>query len=206
VSVRIPLLLLGVTALCVVGCSSGTTGAASPTKPLTSSGGSPSPTGTSTSGNAGAAQAPRVAHPLDASAMTAGPCSSLTAHDLAALHLVNPINKGESDSVGSQCTWSGNPGGGISIGWETADTHGLSNLYARRSTIAYWKPTTVAGYPAAYGDVLSDDRSQGDCVLNVGVSDTLYFDAEFNDPDNAGQTCALAEQAATDVIHNLGGA
>jgi hypothetical protein len=81
----------------------------------------------------------------------------------------------------------------------------LSDLYAKSDTIAYWQPTTVTGYPAAYGDVISDGRTQGDCVINVAVNDHLYFDSEFTNPLNASQSCALAKRAAADVIRNLGG-
>jgi hypothetical protein len=137
--------------------------------------------------------------------MVSQPCTSLTNADLTGLKVVNAISKPESDANGSQCAWTGDSGGGISIGWETANTNGLSDLYAKSSTIAYWQPTTVAGYPAAYGDALSDQRSQGVCVIDAAVSDKLQFDAQFDNPLNPAQSCMLAAQAAADVIKNLGG-
>jgi hypothetical protein len=42
-------------------------------------------------------------------------------------------------------------------------------------------------------------------VLNVGVSDKLAFNIQFNNPADAARSCALVAQAATDVIRNLGG-
>jgi hypothetical protein len=146
-----------------------------------------------------------VTHPLDATKMVANPCSALSPTDLAGLHITNPINKANSNATASDCGWTGDSGGTIGIGWVTANSGGLSDLYAKASTIVYWQPTTVDGYPAAFGDAISDGRAQGDCVLNVGVNDHLYFGAQYDNPDNVSQACALAQQAATDVVKNLGG-
>jgi hypothetical protein len=147
-----------------------------------------------------------VATPLDATRLVDSPCSALTPADLAGLHVDNAINSGASHNAGGvECTWSGESAGGIGIGWETATTDGLSDLYATSDTIAYWQPTAVNGYPAAYGDAFSDGRAQGDCVINVAVNDHLYFNAQFTNPSDAGQSCVLAERAAADVLTNLGG-
>jgi hypothetical protein len=138
--------------------------------------------------------------------MVAAPCTALTAGDVADLHVLDPLSSGPDRTANAvDCGWTGSPGGTVGIGWETANTGGLSDLYILRSTVAYWQPTTVSGYPAVYGDALGDGRGQGDCVINVGVNDHLYFIASFNNPANAGQSCALAAQAAADVIRNLGG-
>jgi len=138
--------------------------------------------------------------------MVAQPCTSLTPSDVSGLSIVSAISQAGGDpSDPAGCTWTGNSGGSVSIDWETSDKNGLSDLYAKSSTIAYWQPTTVAGYPAAYGDAISDGRSQGDCVIDTAVTDHLDFFAQFNNPLNAGQSCALAAQAAAAVIKNLGG-
>ena len=132
---------------------------------------------------------------------------SLTTADAQRLHIVNPIS--QPVAVGGApagCTWSGDGGGSIGIAWQAANPHGLSDLYARSSTIAYWRPTDVAGYPAAYGDTISDGRGQGNCVLDTAVSNTVYFISQFDEPLNPDQSCGLAEQAAEDVIANLQGA
>jgi hypothetical protein len=194
---------LGLSTVLFEGCSSSTPGQAQPSSTAAIATGtateSATPSGSDTS------QAPKVTHPLNASNLAANPCSGLTTTDIAGLRVTNPIIKAKSDVAGSQCTWTGDSPGSLSVGWVTPNTNGLSNLYAKSDTIAYWQPTTVAGYPAAYGDVISDGRAQGDCVINVAVNDHLYFDSEFTNPLNAGQSCALAEQAAADVIKNLGG-
>lgn len=184
-----------VAAAVLAGCTSGNSG--TPT-PATDS-------ATTDPTSSAVAAAPPVAHPLDASKVIGQPCTALAAADLTGLNIVNAISKSRSGANGSQCSWAGDSGGSLSIGWETADTNGLSDLYAKSSTIAYWQPTTVAGYPAAYGDAISDQRSQGVCVIDTAVSDRLYFDAQFNNPLNPSQSCTLAAQAAADVIKNLGG-
>lgn len=190
---------LAVVSAALAGCTSGASG--SPT---------PAPTNSHTpagdpSTSSSVATAPPVTHPLDASKMIGQPCTSLIAADLTGLSIVNAISKPESDANGSQCSWTGDSGGSVSIGWETANTNGLSDMYAKSSTIAYWQPTTVAGYPAAYGDALSDQRSQGVCVIDTAVSNKLDFVAQFDNPLKAAQSCTLAAQAAADVIKNLGG-
>jgi uncharacterized protein DUF3558 len=184
----------------VAGCTSQTPGQAQPSAAVdTTTSGSPS-------SSDAPSRAPTVAHPLDPTKLINEPCSALTSADLAELNIVNPINGGTHHNAGGvQCTWSGDSGGGISIGWETVITDGLSDLYTKASTIAYWQPTTVAGYPAAWGDAISDGRAQGDCIISVGVNDHLYFDAQYTDPLNASQSCAFAQQGAADVIRNLGG-
>lgn len=202
-NVRIPALVmmlgLALASAGLAGCTSG-------------QGGTPTPSVTTSSEASSAASstdpaaAPAVAHPLDASKLIAQPCTALTTADLTALQIVNATPGGTHQNAGGvQCSWTGDSGGSVSIGWETADTNGLSDLYAKSSTIAYWQPTSVSGYPAAYGDVISDGRNQGDCVINVAVSSKLFFDAQFENPLNAGQSCALAKQAALAVIKNLGG-
>jgi hypothetical protein len=131
----------------------------------------------------------------------AQPCTALKPSDVSALRIVNALNQANAHG----CNWTGDSGGSVGIDWETANTNGLSDLYTKATTMAYWQPTTVSGYPAAYGDSISDGRSQGDCVLNTAVSNNLYFFVEFNNPLNASQSCTLAAQAAGDVIKNLGG-
>ncbi|TCO62932.1 DUF3558 domain-containing protein [Actinocrispum wychmicini] len=194
-------LAISATAL-LAGCSSPTPGQAqaSPTGQTTTStvtqdgptsSGSPSP-------------APKVTKPLDASKMVANPCSALTPDDVTSLRITKPLTKATTDATGSDCGWTGESGGTIGISWVTANTSGLSDLYAKASTIAYWQPVTVDGYPAAFGDSIKDERPQGVCALNVAVNDHLYFFSQFVNPSNAGQSCELARQAASYVLKNLG--
>lgn len=198
---RLPVLLCGLAyfALTLSGCTIGQSGLPQP-----QSQDSPPP-GTRSTGSQAAA--PAVTHPLDASAMVGDPCSSLSTADVTALGLSNAKSRPGAGSFGrTGCTWAGDSGGIVNINWVTADRNGLSDLYAKSSTIAYWQPTAVGSYPAAYGDSISDSRSQGSCVLSTAVSNQLYFFAQIDNPVNPGRSCALAATAAADVIKNLGGA
>jgi hypothetical protein len=180
-------------AVVMVGCSSGTGGQAVPTADVPTASSSTPPS------------APKVTQPLNASALVAKPCSSLTLSNVAGVGLTDAISNSDSDANGKACSWAGEAGGAVAVSWDTANTHGLSDLYAKQSTYAYWQPTTVTGYPAVYGDGLGDQRANGDCVLNVGVSDQLAFFVQYNNPANATQACSLAGKAAADVIANLKG-
>lgn len=184
----VPMVVLGGLAVAVLaGCSSGANTGAPRTTPSTS---------------AAASGAPRVAHPLDASKMLQDPCSSLTTSDLTGLGIDNPTGKPRQTDYGPLCTWSSLDGVGIT--WEKVNTNGLSDLYQQKSSAAYWIPITVSGYPAVFADTVSDSRPHGDCEINVGVNDHLYFFADYQaGPGN--DACPKARQAAADVIRNLGG-
>lgn len=186
---------LALVAACLVaatglaGCATSTGGTASPAPIL-----HPTPTG---------ARVPKVARPLDPTAMVSAPCTSLTMANVLSVGLTNPAS--QSDRTGNEagCSWAGESGGGVSIAWEIANKHGLADLYTKQSTFAYWIPTTVSGYPAVYGDALTDLRSDGNCVLNVGVNDQLTFFIQYVNPLRPEQGCKSANVAAIDVIANL---
>jgi hypothetical protein len=180
-------------AVVVVGCSSAKAGGARPA----------ADSSTASSGTNTPSTAPPITHPLDASGLVTKPCAALSPSDLAGLGVTNPIDGADHDANGAGCTWTGDTGGTVGVSWETTNTHGLADLYVKKSTFAYWIPTTIAGYPGVYGDSLGDQRANGDCVVNVGVSDHLAFFAEDNDPDNAPQDCRLSGRVAADVIATL---
>lgn len=178
------------------GCSSGVVGAPLPP----------------TSGDAGSTaaafgKAPRVLKPLDSSKMVASPCTSLTDTDLAALGLTG-ASITQSMTNGPSCNWQlRTVHNQVAIAWMTTNPDGLSDEYARKSNEGYFEPTTVNGYPAVFASP-ADQRSLGSCVINVGVTDKLYFFASYDaltDPQTMPKACDLAKQAAAAVIKNLGG-
>jgi len=192
-------LALGLAAVTTVAaCSPGGKGQAQQTP-----GGNTSTGSSTTTANGSPSSAPKVATPLNATTFVNNPCSALASADVAGLRVTNPISKPSNTHPG--CGWTGETGGSEGIDWNTDNTNGLSDLYAKSSTIAYWQPIRVDGYPAAYGDAIQDSRPQGDCVLNVAVNDHLYFSSSFNNPANPGPSCDMAKQAASDVLKNLKG-
>lgn len=176
--------------------------------------GTPTSTGSPPTNASNPSKAPRVAHPLDASAFTTSTCSALTNRDLAALNLTGAQSKSTATADSPDCTWqwvSKTVATDIvsdGIAWLTPDTDGLSNVYSRRSTEAYFVVTNVEGYPAVYASE-ADLRDGGTCVLNVGVNDRLFFFVDYQRNDitsseaNAQQSCGAAEQTAAAVIRNL---
>jgi hypothetical protein len=198
----LPLLTLG--AVLLAGCSTVATGyprAASTTD---------APTATTNVDNGSTVpKAPRVAHPLDASKLIGSPCDSLNAAELTSIDqdFSGQQTIGSSTDGLPACGWAtADAGKAINVGFETDDTDGLSALYFQnsQSLMAYWQPTTVSGYPAIVGSQV-DSRPTGDCVVNVGISDHLFFFDEFETASAAQQpqSCALATAVAADVIKNL---
>jgi hypothetical protein len=193
-------LLLGVVvgAAMLVSCGSQTTGAPAPT------------TRTSTSaGSGGNNEAPKVVQPLNAASLSSAPCSSLTAAQLSGIGLTNVRGSHDASITGTAiCGWTDDTtGNGIGISWENDLGNGLSTIYSERAQQGYWQPTSVDGYPAVFAD-FADLRSKGTCVLNVGVSDKLSFISQYTaaQSDIGTKSCQFTEQAAADVIKNLGGA
>jgi hypothetical protein len=184
---------LALVAAAFAGCATSTTGAAVPAAHPTSETTAPG------------VRAPKVAHPLDPSAMVAAPCTSLTAANVRDIGFDHPISQSDKDANGTGCAWASEGGGDMNITWETSNKHGLRDLYATQSKFGYWIPTTIGGYPGVYGDVLGDLRGHGDCVVNVGVNDQLVFIFEYDNPLTPARDCPLVATAAADVIANLKG-
>ena len=169
----------------------------------------PSSTAATSATSAASSAAPKVTHPLDASKFVQAPCTALTTSDLAALALSHDlVSSADHNPDGPGCNWTGDnnaQSSSISVGWLAGDKNGLSDLYTQKSGAPYWIPTTVSGYPAVFYDPNGDLRSQGSCVINVGVNDNLFFLASDDSAPDGATACSRARQAAADVIKNLGG-
>lgn len=147
------------------------------------------------------ATAPKVTHPLDASAFLAKPCTALASSDTSALGLPGAQSYDNSDSLGPGCSF-GVGRSSVGIEWETIDTDGLSGLYKLRSMDKYWTPKIIEDYPAV--EVDSDEmRRWGSCVVNVGVTDELFFFADAEGVKGPNAACSMAEHAAAAVVRNL---
>jgi uncharacterized protein DUF3558 len=181
-------LLLGavITTCTLVGCGS-TTPSPPPANPATSQ-----------------RLAPTVAHPLNAAPFTSKPCTSLTTSDTTTLGLAGAQTADTSIAAAQPaCSFTAGQKR-VDVSWETADPHGLSDLYAQKSTMAYWKPMTIFGYPAVEADQLDERAAQGICVVHVGVTDQLFFFTTTTEgAADATKACPVAEQAAADVVRNV---
>jgi hypothetical protein len=184
-------LLLG--AVAVIGLA---TACSSPTA------GSPLPSASTTSDPADVA--PKVAHPLDPSAVISKPCTALSVGDLAAIGLAGARTEDNSSPVGQGCAFFVGETG-VNIEWVLSNTNGLADIYYLKPRMAYWIPMAISGYPAVEAASVDGRSNIGDCLVNVGVNDQKYFFAEGEVDRNADQSCALAKNAAAAVIKNLQG-
>jgi hypothetical protein len=153
---------------------------------------------------------PTVEVPLDATPYLVDPCAVLDRTQLAGFGVVEPgIPNTEgplATSVGPQCVWHAEPevNSTIDVGFITGGD-GLGTLYAARAELAYFEETTVQDYPAVFNS-RADNRHQGLCNINVGITDSLTFrTADVSDLD-AAKTCARAKQVADAVLTTLKGA
>ncbi|MFC4853597.1 DUF3558 domain-containing protein [Actinophytocola glycyrrhizae] len=153
-------------------------------------------------------EAPRVADPLDATRFLTDPCAVLTPAQLATFKVSRP-GKPDTDSeiakqVGPLCSWRADTEIPSSIGvtWQRGNKNGLGDLYRIRDRYDYFEPTTVDGYPAVFRDS-SDARADGDCLISVGVSDSLTFTAGESGTLDAHGACDRAAQVAAAVLATL---
>ncbi|GAA4537296.1 DUF3558 domain-containing protein [Amycolatopsis samaneae] len=126
------------------------------------------------------AKAPAVPQPLNVTKYLADPCTSLTQAHYQRLGAKGPGERHDNADGNPDCAWRLGKLGDIQLDvtYFANVPEGLSRLYALK-TSGYWEkgyfePTSVDGYPAVYASI-GDWRKDGDCQLNVGASDQLYF-------------------------------
>ncbi|WP_188316309.1 DUF3558 domain-containing protein [Solihabitans fulvus] len=197
---RTPSIVLGIAAagLLIAGCSS------SPPPPRQSADSSDSPSSSPTSSSA---SAPHVAKPLDTSKFQAAPCTMLQSAQLQQFGLSTPGDP-KADATGPNCHWSNlDSGVSLDVGFVTGNKDGLSALYGKRSSLDLFTVLPdIDGYPAViYG--VTDNRSRGTCNVDVGVSDSLNFDAMVQAANGPlkSDPCSAAKQIAGMVVKTLAG-
>lgn len=174
----------------------------------------PSSTGVpeSSTGTTGVGEAPRVKHPLDASAVLPAPCSVLTPAQLNGFG-VNATGVPDTDSaaakaVGPACIWhpvDSAVAGSISVSWLAANKNGLSDTYRIRDRWSNFEETEVAGYPAAFTND-DDPAADGYCDITVGTSDSLTFIAGVKGSKERGEAvCEQTVSVAAAAIETLRG-
>ena len=172
--------------------------------------GDPTADGTQTSTKGENDGVPRVEDPLDATSFLNQPCAVLDQQQLAEFGVTSPgiptTTGATAEYVGPYCSWIADPewGSAISVGFETGNKHGLSDTYRGRDQFEYFVPTTVDGYPAVFSDG-ADLRSQGQCVIGVGISDKLAFNASEQGELDADGACERARQVAAAALATLKG-
>jgi len=168
--------------LAVAGCTTTSPGEATPA-PTSEVGSTDSPPSSSGgSDDLPSDGAPKVEHPLENTSPFEGdPCSILTAAQAQELGLPT-IGKEKTGALGLDCEWH-NPDtrGQVTIGFLTNNDRGLSAFYAEneRKPYAYLTPlSNIEGYPAIASDS-GDQRPEGICLVQVGVTDQLAFHVDL---------------------------
>ncbi|HEX4725585.1 MAG TPA: DUF3558 domain-containing protein [Pseudonocardiaceae bacterium] len=191
-------------AVVIAGCSSRQQG-----QPIAAASSDPPPASTTDATGVGGQQAPRIRTPLNDVRLISDPCSALTSGQLQALGFTPAVKTHvEQSAVGNVCKWDddtiGVVGASAGIGVETALSHGLSDIYAQRSGMAYFTPVTIEGYPAVLDD-LSDQRDSGTCALNLGVSDSSVLSIDYEQHDLGASACDRVQAIARAMIETLRG-
>lgn len=185
-------------------CAGTEDGNASPSGPSSPAGGLSSAPSTNDTGSA----APRVADPLDVSALRRDPCTALSAAQVEQLNLL----PGEQDSTSARksfCVYKYNDesGSSVSVRHEDKLVNGLSGVYERKNALGYFEPTQVSGYPAAYASP-NDSRTDGICQLHVGLTDTFVvsvFSRLSTYTRDYPKGCEVTKITAEAMIKNLKG-
>jgi hypothetical protein len=94
----------------------------------------------------------------------------------------------------------------VRIVWQTVAVTGLTDMYAQKSSMYYFEPTTVHGYPGVYASAFSDRRADGECTLYTAVDNVTVFTTDYiAAPSKAQHACQLANQTAAAVVQHLSG-
>jgi hypothetical protein len=154
---------------------------------------------------------PPVRDPLEAKKFIADPCTSLTTTQLTDLSLGNGQKNRGDDAYESDtgCGYTA-PGPATSlivyVNYYPKIKNGLEYMYDGHSGTPSrnWSPTTIDSYPAVVR-APTDDNTR--CHVEVGISDTTYFDItyyfyDWNDWDGR-DTCAAATSVAAAVLATI---
>jgi hypothetical protein len=171
--------LVGLLCLAVAGCTTVSRGepTPAPTSQMSTTGSSP-PSSSGGEDDLPSHGAPKVEEPLeDTSRFEQNPCSVLTTAQAQELDL--PASGEQEDgALGLDCEWfNSDTRGEVTIGFLTNSRNGLSGFYAanQRGEYPYFiELPPIEGYPAIASDVV-DRRSEGACIVDVGVTDQLAF-------------------------------
>ncbi|RJQ84594.1 DUF3558 domain-containing protein [Amycolatopsis panacis] len=197
------LLSTAATVSVIAGCSSGSAAAPASTTPASSSADAALP-------HSGA---PKVEHPLPASALSGQPCQeALTSDELKQILGMAPAGKPDNiPGLGRDCKWHNSDSGAVvGVGYDVETHGGLSIIYQNTKPQAkVWRELPpIQGFPAvAYMTSGSDTGTPADlCLVSVGIANDLSFDASLGLSDakrGKADPCQLTARVADMVVTNL---
>ncbi|MEV4596059.1 DUF3558 domain-containing protein [Amycolatopsis sp. NPDC049253] len=167
----------------------------------------PAPSPSSSAGTLPHSGAPKVEHPLPASALSGDPCQeALTSAQLKEILGTAPQGARDDSAVGPACNWHADAAVGVSYATQTHE--GLSAVYKNtKPQSKVWRPLpAIQGFPAVGHAPDSSDTPNDFCQVSVGIRDDLSFDTSlFLSSGKVGKAdpCELAAQVAGMVVTNL---
>jgi hypothetical protein len=205
---RRPLVIAAFGLLVATGCTTTSEGTPLPGSTSTSETPSNPSSDEPPSGDLPSDGAPKVEKPLDVSHFAQSPCDALTPENAQILKMPS-VGEQSGDSLGNGCRWiNKQTSGSLSIDFFSADRRGLSSVYreAKGSDFPHFEPIDdIGGHPAvAFHPEVA--KPTVDCVVAVGVTDQLVFDARVALSDaNIGKKdpCSLAAQAADMMMKTM---
>ena len=144
-------------------------------------------------------KSPAVSQPLDIETYRGNVCGLLS--DTGSQDMGFTVSRRDeaADRVGPQCSWSAEESyNHLGIVVRDDWPHGLSDLYARKDSLGYFEPVSLAGYPAVFAAERDERQSVGSCVLSVGISDqvALWFQFVAVRESDVAASCSTVRKAA----------
>ena len=141
--------------------------------------------------------APPVAAPLDARHFELDPCDSLTAKQQRTLG-IKSAERIDFTRDGQACHFVRRPGDTVLVVFASNVGNGLSSRYIEHSSGTWnqWEPTEIDGYPA----LVFGTSERGECNFAVGITDSLYYWATVDDPD---ERCPRGRAVAAAVLTTI---
>lgn len=196
--------LVAASALLLSGC-----GADEPGEPTT--GGSEPTNGqptvdVGTESNAPEVTAPTVSRPISSlDRYKQDPCKILTRSQIEQLGYNNTVKRDLNWDNGPHCDWRDKETNSVAITVLNDQPQGLTGIYSNKDSFEYFEPTEVAGYPALVAGLI-DNRDNGACAMDVGVTDeqviTLTASMLPGTPD-AKRPCEVLKRAAKMAVNTM---
>lgn len=145
-------------------------------------------------------RAPKVDHPLDATAFAAQPCEGLTDSQRSDLGLDDARPYREAD--GRSCRFRDVDDPQALVGVFFSDrSSGLTFIYRMNAGGAWtnWEPTRIDGYPAVG---FGTSESPNTCSVAVGIAASRYFSTAAK-VDEGTDRCTTAKSMASAVLSTI---
>lgn len=150
--------------------------------------------------------APQVADPIEGlDKYKQDPCALLSNKQATEIGYAADIRRPPDQVNGPECEWHDGASNGFTIVLLNNQPLGLTGVYRNKSDFGYFEPVKISGYPAVFAGAI-DNRNNGACALNVGVTDKQVINIggrmNLGSPDRA-HACQVMKQAAEMALSNM---